>query len=77
MKKRIRLYSLFEKRNGKWFRIGTGAYRLSRARMNFQNSLLAFSCGMAEFERALRPVGYSDTLEPWSYIPPVANRDSE
>lgn len=41
MAKEKRLYSLFEKQDGKWIRISTLAYHKSDAVRIFQNSLLA------------------------------------
>jgi len=51
-----RLYTVFEKRNGKWVRIADGAYTLATARKAYQNALLAPHFNPALGIRELRPV---------------------
>jgi len=51
-----RLYSLFEKRDGKWVRITTLALKKSAAVRFFQDALLAPFFGRAEYIRELRVV---------------------
>lgn len=56
MTKTKRLYSLFEKQNGKWVRISNYSYTKSSAVKIYQNALLAYAMGECNNERSLRPV---------------------
>jgi len=52
-----RLYSVFEKQDGRWVRLSLLAFPKETAVKHFQNALLAYPLGIATNPRELKVVG--------------------